>query len=86
MKDRALLLQSKPERLIQLTRWLRCGLAGVLKSWHRILFCPKQVLQGFYIKENWKNFNLLTSYRNFVGLAMNSTDLRENRKQSATHV
>lgn len=64
----------------------RGGLAGVLKSWHRILFCPKQVLQGFYIKENWKNFNLLTSYRNFVGLAINSTDLRENRKQSATHV
>lgn len=86
MKDGALLLQSKPERLIQLNRWLRGGLAGVLKSWHQILFWPKQVLQGFYLKENWKKFYLLTSYPLFVGLAINSTDLRENRKQSATHV
>jgi hypothetical protein len=38
------------------------------------------VLQGFYLKENWKNLYLMTGYGHLVGLAMNSTDRRETPK------
>ena len=58
----------------------RSDLAGVLKSSNRILFWLKQVLQGFYIKENWKNLYTLTAYGYFVGLVMNSTGRRETLK------
>jgi len=47
------------------------NLDGVLRSAHRILFWPKQVLLGFYLKENWKKRQPVAVYHCDVGQAMN---------------